>query len=182
MTKATKEEIVELKLKQAFKLMKDERYGASRHILRQFPDNPKAQAMLKLMEGKVEKRRGFSAITPRSVLTIASVITVMVLIAGFCGLLVYYASRYTLDEWFVLGTGAFGDGDSALLGPAISYCHISQDWKKDVCEEWPLIIYTQHEDALDNCFEPYRGRIFLELDEVLSIRQCLRSYAVPATY
>src|SRR5688572_30908226 len=166
MSKASKEEIVEIKLKQAFKLIKEERYGAARHILREFSDNPKAQAMIKLMEGKVEKRRGFSAITPRSVILIGVVFSLFLMCFGSCGLIVFYASRYSMDELLVLGAGAFGDGDAAILGPAISYCHISQEWKAGVCQEWPLVVYAQYPAALETCFEPYRARIFLDVDEV----------------
>lgn len=182
MSKASKEEILEMKLKQAFKLIKEERYGAAQHILRQFPDNPKAQAMMKMMEGKVEKRKGFAAITPRTVINIAAFFMIIAICMGVCIGMGFYASRYTMEEWALLVMGSFGDGDAAILSPAIVYCHMSQEWKSDVCLEWPLVVYTNHETAFRNCFESYRARWILELEEVLSIRRCLRSYGVPPTY
>ena len=180
--KASKEEVVEGKLKTAFNLIKKERYGAARQILRGFPDNPKAQAMLQMMEGKVEKRRGFSAISKRTLLMVAAVALVCCTVTGISLLFVNYFSRYNLEELFVLALAVVGDEDAAQIAVAINYCKIMQDFRPNTCEQWPLEIVIQYPHVAEACFTPHAGSFFLEDEQIRAILQCLRNYPVSRTY
>jgi hypothetical protein len=179
--KASQKEIIEGKLKTALKLIKQKRYAAARQILREYPNHPKAQVMLQALEGKIEKRKGFAAISKSTLLTLAGVGVFLCIIASTCALFSVYLSQYSFEELAVMGMAAIGDDDAGLIAVAINYCKVSQAYRSNSCQSWPLQVINDYPDAAESCFTPYIRHFVLENAEIQDIRSCLYSYNVPRT-
>jgi hypothetical protein len=174
------EEVAEIKLRNAFKLVKEERYGAARHILRQLPDNPKAEKMLAFMEGKTEKRKGPAAISKWGLFI---TLFVVLAIGGAIGLALFVNSameQFTLDELFT--QGMMDDAEMGRYMAVVNYCTISTNMEQNKCLQWPVEVISEYPETLDACFAPYADARFLDNADMQDIRACLNRYRVPAPY
>lgn len=172
------QEINEMKLRNAFKLMKQERYAAARHVLRELPDHPKAQQMLAFMDGKAEKRKPKAAISKWAVLMFFFV--VLTIGGAIVGALLFnqYFSQFSLDDLALMGT----NGDMGSFSAVINYCGYSTGFQPNKCLQWPIEVIDGYPEAVDACFAPYSETVYLQDSQINAIRSCLSRYNVPAPY
>jgi hypothetical protein len=172
------EEVAEIKLKNAFKLMKEERYTAARLVLRDLHDNPKAEAMLALMEGKIESRKVKPAISKTGVFMMFFMLTCVggAIIAAL--LFQEAISQFSLDDLFKAGAG----GEMMVYASLSNYCAISTNMQQHKCLQWPIEVFTDYPTAVEVCIRPYSSAAILDKGDVRSIRNCFDRYGVPAPY
>lgn len=173
---AAANEVTEMKLRNAFKLIKQERYGAARHILRDFPEHPKALKMLEMIEGKSETVKAQGTFSKWGLF-----ITFFVIIAiggSILGAWLFnaYFSQFSLDQLFGLGL----DGEVSLYSVASNYCLQETDFRGDSCNDWPFTVVDNYPDAATACFSPYRETFYLEPQQLDWIRACLSRNNAPA--
>jgi hypothetical protein len=176
------EEVVEIKLKNAFKLMKEQRYGAARHILRELPpDNPKVERLMAMMEGKAEKNKSAGAVSKWAVFM---VLLVVIAVGGAIGAALFfqnYLNTFTLDELFTQGLGVDA-GDYATINTIVNFCLTATDMKPNSCLQWPSVVMSEYPDTLDVCFAPFNSKYNLSSEDMRTIGNCLNGYDVPAPY
>jgi hypothetical protein len=175
---APQEELNELKLQNAFRLIKQERYAAARHVLRELPEHPKALKMLAFIEGKSEKRKSKSAISAWGLFIVLFVVFVVGGIILGARFYEDFMSQFTLDE---LALGASGD-DFGAVSALINYCSIATNYQRNKCLQWPIELMSEYPEAFEACFAPYEETVVLEDGHVEGIRRCLGGYNVPAPY
>lgn len=172
------EEVADIKVKNAIKLIKEERYGAARHILRELPDNPKAQQLMSLIEGKTEKRKAPAAISKWGLFM---VIFVVIAVTGAIGASLFFnefLAQFTLGELFTQGAG----GDMATYNVVTDYCLYNTDFKRNTCLQWPIQVISDYYATLGACFAPYIDAYSLSNVDIATIRTCLNRYDVPEPY
>jgi hypothetical protein len=177
------EEVIEIKLKNAFKLMKDGRYGAARQILRDLPpDNHKVVKLLAMMEGKKEKNRGPAAISKWGLFMVVFVVIAVggAIVAAL--FLQSYLATFSLDELFTQGLAGASAEDMETYTTIITFCVTATNTLGVSCTQWPYEVYTEYPDTLDACFAPYRNRYDLNNEEMITIGNCLYRYGVPPPY
>jgi hypothetical protein len=177
------EKVIEIKLKNAFKLMKDGRYGAARQILRDLPqDNPKVVKMMAMMEGKKEKNRGPAAV---STWGLFMVIFVVIAVGGAIIAALFfqsYLATFTLDELFTEGLAGYSESDMESYNTVVNFCATATSTQRVSCMQWPYLIISEYPDTLNACFAPYNNRINLNSEEMRTIGNCLYRYGVPPPY
>jgi hypothetical protein len=177
------EKVIEIKLKNAFKLMKDGRYAAARQILRDLPpDNPKVVKLLAMMEGKKEKNRGPAAISTWGLFMVLFVVIVVGGAIVGALFLQSYLATFTLDELFTEGLAGYSEEDMQTYNTVVRFCATATNTQSVACMQWPYVIISEYPDTLNTCFAAYNNRMNLNAEEMRTIGNCLYRYGVPPPY
>lgn len=171
------EAIVRDRLKQSFALAKEGQYEKARYILQSIDHHPKAQELLKRLEGLEEKPKSKSSV---SVFSIVVVIFVVVTVGGaIIGSLVFQdiLGRFTLGDLFTGGGYALSEKE-LLEYNLLSYCQI-ETYYSDSCEGWASHTVSNYQVDAAECFAPHDDFGFLTSEQHRAVRTCLQNKGVP---
>lgn len=166
-----KEDLTVTKLKNAFKLIKEERYAAARHVLREIEHHPKAQQMIAYLDGRVEKRKAKPAISKQTIFVVVGVIFLLagVIFAGWA--IPTYLGKFSLADLALVGSGAM-DTEDLVFTRAFSYCYYKTNFQGD-CERWATNASTHWIERTEVCFLENTGMVMNDA-EIQRITACLQ--------
>lgn len=178
----SKQTTIKERLSTARKLIKNGRYDAAHYILEQI-NHPKAQAMLKVIEGRQEKPKSASLISGQMAILSVFAITItlgLILAIRYIPPLIE-ASQYPdyEDYYDAYDDIPFVSDDEILYAHVASYCYHITGYGGELCLDWTDSIVVDYRAIVRACFAPYVDTGIMNAENYADVSNCLQENVVP---
>lgn len=170
------------RLSSARKLIKEGRYGAARYILEQI-EHPKAQAMLKAIEGRQEKAKFVAPISGQMAIVGAFAILVivgLVLAIRYIPPLIEATQYRGYEDYY--DDIPFVSDDEILYAHVTSYCYHITGYGGELCLDWADSVVVDYRAVMRDCFAPYTDAGIVSAEDYADVGYCLQENTIPPPF